>query len=93
MTIAEAAREALRRSGKPMTVDEIYQIIVVDQLAEFIATQPRGVLRNQIRRHCEGIYHCSPSKDKYFNQVDDGRYGLGAMDIHLRLSCSPMALI
>ena len=76
MTIAEAAREVLRRAERSMTVDEIYDQIVATGLAEFKAAHPRSVLRNQIRRHCDGVPHASPTRTKLFVQAADGRYSL-----------------
>ena len=76
MTIAEAAREVLRRAERPMTVDEIYNEIIAVGLAEFKAAHPRSVLRNQIRRHCEGVPHASSTRAKYFVTADDNKYAL-----------------
>lgn len=76
MTIAEAAREVLKRANRPMTVAEIYQEIVKEGLAEFKAAHPQGVLRNQIRRHCEGVPHASDTRDKYFVLGDNNSYCL-----------------
>lgn len=73
MTIVEAAKEALRRSKKPMTVEEIHQTIVENKLYEFKAREPRGVLRTQIRRHCEGITGRATSDAKHFRTSDSGK--------------------
>lgn len=76
MTIAEAAREVLRRAKQPMTVDEIYDEIIASKLAEFKAAHPKSVLRNQIRRHCEGVPHASSTRVKYFVAAGDNQYAL-----------------
>ena len=76
MTIAEAAREVLSKANRPMTVDEIYQEIVKEGLAEFKAAHPQGVLRNQIRRRCEGVPQSSSVRDKLFAVDESGKYRL-----------------
>ena len=76
MTIAEAAREVLRRAERPMTVDEIYDEIIAIGLAEFKTAHPRSVLRNQIRRHCEGVPHASSTFSTYFITADGNKYAL-----------------
>ena len=76
MTIAEAAREALRRHHRPMTVDEIYEVIISEGLTTFRSAHPKGVLRTQIRRHCRDVAHASPAKTKYFVVAGANRYTL-----------------
>lgn len=76
MTIAEAAREVLRRAERPMTVDEIYDAIIAAGLAEFKAAHPKSVLRNQIRRHCEGVPHAASTRMKYFVAAGGNQYAL-----------------
>lgn len=76
MTITEAAREVLHREKRAMTIEEIYDAIVAGKLATFKSAQPRGVLRNLVRRHTEGIAHAAPAKVKYFVKVDETRFAL-----------------
>lgn len=54
-TIREAAIEALKRSGKPIPSNEIYQIIVEHDLYRFYAENPQSIVNGEIRRHCVGI--------------------------------------
>ena len=75
MTITGAAREVLRRHGKPLTVDEILESIVKDGLFEFKAKDPRGVLRKQLRRHTHGLTQAEQAP-KYFSVDRSGRYTL-----------------
>lgn len=76
MTIVEAAREAIRRHGSPMTVEEILQRINADNLFAFKASKPRSVLKTQIRRHCVGIDTRASSDRKVFQEQSSGRYDI-----------------
>lgn len=51
MTILDAACEALKRSGRPMSVKEIYEEIVGANLYRFGAKSPRSVLSGTLRNH------------------------------------------
>ncbi|UVW30731.1 restriction endonuclease [Massilia sp. H6] len=64
-----------------MTTDEIYRFIVEQALYEFHADNPAGIVRQQIRRHCDGIEYSSASPTKHFKVVDGGRYDILASPI------------
>jgi restriction system protein len=51
MTILEAAVQVLEKSGKPMSVKDIYQEIVRGGLYKFGAKSPRSVLSGTLRNH------------------------------------------
>ncbi|MVW64241.1 restriction endonuclease [Massilia sp. NEAU-DD11] len=76
MTIVEAIKTAMRAKGGPMTTEEVYRFIVSERLYEFHADNPAGIVRQQIRRHCDGIEYSSASPTKHFKVVDGGRYDI-----------------
>jgi len=74
MTIVEAIKQVMRGSGKPMTAEEAYSAIADGSLYIFHSDDPAGIVRRQIRRHCEGLDFTSASPTKHFRIVADGRY-------------------
>lgn len=74
MTIVEAIKQVMRDTGRPMTVDEVYRDIIEQGLYTFNADQPVQIVRNQIRRHCQGIDVPSASHTKHFVLHNDGTY-------------------
>jgi restriction system protein len=76
MTITEAIRHVMTANGKPMTVRDAYQAIVAANLYEFHAQDPLNVIRNQIRRHCEGIDYPGISSIKHFRRIGDDEFFL-----------------
>lgn len=76
----DAAIEALRIAGRPLTVPEILEIIEDEGLLEIFGGMPRTpeqTLRNEIRRYCSGVAHVNPGKKyDYFCQPERGKYGL-----------------
>lgn len=74
MTITEAIKQVMRTHGSPMSSDEAYKAIVAAGLYEFHADDPAGIVRNQIRRHCEGLDFPTASTTKHFRMVGDSRY-------------------
>lgn len=76
MTIAEAAKQVLRKHDRPMTLDKFYDAIITNNLFHSNTPQPNGVLRSQLRRHYEGpLTHVSAAVT-YFVVEGDGRYSL-----------------
>lgn len=73
-TIKEAAIEALKRSGKPLSIKDIYAVIITDDLYRFNAIHPINILKTEIRRHCEGVDFPTANATKYFQILSDGRY-------------------
>jgi restriction system protein len=57
-----------------MSSDEAYKAIIAGGLYEFHADDPAGIVRNQIRRHCEGLDFPTASPTKHFRLLGDSRY-------------------
>jgi restriction system protein len=73
-TVSEAAIEALKQSGKPLSARSIYLFIVEKDLYRFNAENPENIVRISIRRHCEGVDFPSAKPNKYFKILLDGTY-------------------
>ena len=55
MTIIEAIKEVLKSESKGLSSAEIYQKIIDQNLYQFGAKNPDGVVNGEIRRHCIGL--------------------------------------
>ena len=73
-TIREAVFEALKQSGRPLHAKEIYSFIIKNDLYRFNAENPEGIVKVEIRRHCEGVEFPSANQNKYFKILLDGTY-------------------
>jgi restriction system protein len=73
-TIIEAAIEALKRKGEPLSTKDIYDFIIEQDLYRFNAEDPVGIVKVQIRRHCEGVDFPTAKPNKFFQILKDGRY-------------------
>lgn len=78
-TIKQAAVEALKRKGKPLSSKEIYAVIIEEDLYRFNAERPENIVQVEIRRHCEGLDFPTARPDKYFQILLDGTYWLKDM--------------
>ena len=76
MTIAEAIQMVLKGKGTAMTVAQIHTSIVDQGLFEFKSKSAVSIVRNQIRRHCEGVSSGNVSSKKYFRLKGTDRYEL-----------------
>ncbi|WP_022665353.1 restriction endonuclease [Desulfospira joergensenii] len=74
MTIKEAIRKVMKLKGSPMTAQEAYEAIISNNLYNFKAAVPSGIVRGEIRRHCIGVDFPSASKTKYFELIGDNTY-------------------
>lgn len=74
MTIIEAIKLVMRKSGKPLTAREAYNEIVARSLYSFQAKDPKHIVLMQIRRHCSGIEFPSASPTKHFQIIGDNTY-------------------
>jgi len=95
LTINEAAIEVLKKYGKPISADTIYQGISQDKLYVFKAKQPKNVLLSQLRRHCINLDFPSASPIKYFLAYPKNLYGLAVwnkQDAHVPSSSSVESL-
>ncbi|XGV96544.1 MAG: restriction endonuclease [Leptolyngbya sp. BL-A-14] len=76
-TIPEAIIEVMNMLQRPMSVGEVYQFIMENQLYEFKSDKPLQIVRGQLRRHCEGLEIPSAyDKKKYFTMLSNGTYWL-----------------
>lgn len=75
-TIAEAARIALDRIGKPSSIQEIHRKIVELRLYEFNTPVPEHVLRTEIRRKTAGVERVDLSDDIFFQMTENEVYAL-----------------
>jgi len=74
--IHEIAAELLAEYKRPMTVDEIYELIMVRRLYEFKAESPKSVLRSQLRRHSANVTGAHKASKAIFNVSADGQFTL-----------------
>lgn len=74
MTIYEAAIQVMREAGKPLSPNEIHDLIVERKLYDFKARNSMRVLRSAIRSRTENINNPSSNPVRYFRIVDEGKY-------------------
>lgn len=75
-TIHEAVTIVIRETGRPCTLDEIISAIRARDLYAFKVKDPRGVIRQAIRRRCEGYANLDRTGDQLFREVEGRRYAL-----------------
>ena len=73
-TIRKAVIEALIKVGKPLFAKDIYNFIIEHDLYRFNAENPEGIVKVEIRRHCEGVEFPTAKPNKYFKILLDGTY-------------------
>jgi restriction system protein len=73
-TIREAIFEALKQSEKSLSARGIYNFIIEHDLYRFNAVNPEGIVKVEIRRHCEGVEFPTAKPNKYFILLLDGTY-------------------
>lgn len=69
MTILEAIKNVLLKEQVPMNSEEIYEMIIEDNLYSFEAKRPKDVVNGLLRRHRVGIEFPSASPVKHFKVV------------------------
>ena len=74
--IHEIAAEILAEQTRPMTADEIYDLIMSRGLYEFKAKSPKSVLRSQLRRHSAIVSRSDQSSVTIFKMSADGQFSL-----------------
>lgn len=73
-TITETVFDVLRHAGKPLTVSEIYQAIVRDNLYPFGAQDPQSVVYSKVSLACRQTeIRISEGKDVLIKTEEDGR--------------------
>lgn len=70
MTIIDAAIKVLEKEEQGLTLQQIYDRITTEHLFEFGAQKPLEVLRNQIKRYCEGKTISYAAEKKLFVSVE-----------------------
>lgn len=83
MTIYEAAIQAMQEVGKPLSIREVYELILERGLYDFKAQYPLNVVQGIIRRHTENINASWSSPDRYFLRVEGGKFV--ALDFPIRV--------
>ncbi len=75
-TIIQAIVEVLQKEKRPLSIREITEQVVENNLYMFKTVNPDHVVGTQLRRHCDNITLTTSSKDKYFTSYTQGTYGL-----------------
>ena len=77
MTIIEAVLEIFRREQRPLSAEEVFELIVESKLYLFNSENPKHVVSTAIRRYTKGLnfesYKKFYSKTNYFEEIE----GLG----------------
>jgi restriction system protein len=87
-TIREAAIEALKRSGKPLSANEVYNFIIEHDLYRFNAENPENIVKVEIRRHCEGVEFPTANPNKFFKILLNGTYWIKDVSVPGQTSTS-----
>ncbi|WP_320005678.1 hypothetical protein [Maridesulfovibrio sp.] len=74
--MSQAARIVLTESDTPLTIDEIYDKIISNNLFTFGAKDPKGILRSTIRKECVDKNLKGSRKTRYFVELPNGKYTL-----------------
>ena len=74
MTIYEAAIQVMREAGKPLSVREVYELILDGGLYDFKAQYPLNVVQGIIRRHTINIRASWSAPMRYFRLVEGGKF-------------------
>ena len=75
-TIAKAIEMTLDEADRPLTPQEVYDVIIERDRYRFRADDPVHVVRSQLRRRCTNLDFPSAVDDARFQRYDGGRYGL-----------------
>ena len=75
-TIHGTVIEVLKTRGGSANLDEIVDDIVSNNMYTFTVTQPRAVIRQSIRRRCEGETRLDRSSTPLFREVTPHNYVL-----------------
>ncbi len=74
LTIVGAVLSVMRDRARPLSPSEAYAAIIERGLYGFNTDDPVSVVRNAIRRRCEGVNFASALPEKLFGATNDGRY-------------------
>jgi restriction system protein len=76
MTIVEAIQTVLKEAQRPLSVEDTFKSIVNRGLYAFRASDPKSVVRAQLRRHCINLDFPTARPVKYFRLLDGDLYTL-----------------
>lgn len=74
LTIVDAVLAVMQDKARPLSPSEAYAAVVERSLYRFNTDDPVSVVRNAIRRRCEGVDFASALPAKLFGATNDGRY-------------------
>ncbi|SFU75500.1 restriction system protein [Pustulibacterium marinum] len=73
-TVYEVALGVLEKMGKPLSIKEIYDYIVLHDLYKFNAESPEDIVRVSVRSRSEGLDFPSARRTKYFQFLKNGTF-------------------
>ena len=76
MTIVDAIKQVMGKTGRPMSVGKVYELICQNHLYRFNSDNPLHVVSQQIRRRCKGLDFASALPIKIFRPLPNGLYEL-----------------
>ena len=74
MTILEAAIEVLKSANRPLTAQEIFDLICEKRLFTFNAKDPLAILKAQLRRNSIGFSGKSANSKPTLKYSHDNKY-------------------
>lgn len=74
--IHQIAADVLAEENKPMSSDELYELIVSRNLYDFKAKNPKSVFKSQLRRHSDNVAGQKQSGTPLFTLTSDGKFKL-----------------
>lgn len=75
-TVVQVVVELLRESKQPMTIAEITQAMLSQNLHDFNGKDPKLLVQGAIERRCEGLDRPDTIIPTYFVKLPDGKYRL-----------------
>lgn len=80
-TITQAITQMMRQCNRALTIDEVYDGIISQNLYQFKADDPVQIVRNAIRRHCLNLDFSSAFRTKLFEMTEPSKYFLLAKPV------------
>ena len=72
--IHQVALDIIQEHGRPMTAQEVYQVMVDRNLYQFNAKNPATVVRSQLRRHSKNSSVKNKTGEGVFTMLSDGQF-------------------
>lgn len=76
LTVREVVQKVLNEKNKPLSINEILNYIIEEDLYQFNTESPLNIVKVSVRRHTVGVNFLSARSDKYFQILLDGKYWL-----------------